>query len=86
VDASPFAEVGRTDSNVGDYIQSFALNDTTNFGLGMAELIVKAAKRTARRDGVIVLKEGLFDAEVCELCVMVGFEERTARVAMDYRS
>jgi hypothetical protein len=78
--------MGRAYANIDHYIQSFALDDTTELGLRMVELIVKAAKRSAGRDGVIVLREGVSDAEVCELCVMVGFEERTARVAMDYRS
>ena len=83
-DAGPFAEMRRTEANVGDYVQSFALDDATELSLRVMELIVEAAKRTAGRDGVIVLKEDLFDAEVYKLCVMVGFEERTARVAMDY--
>jgi hypothetical protein len=84
MDARPLAEMRRADTDVGDNVQGFALYYATELGLRVLELIMKAAKRTAGRDGVIVLKEGLFDAEVYELCVMVGFEERTARVAMDY--
>jgi hypothetical protein len=84
--AGPFAEVGRTDSDVGDYIQSFTLDDTTELGLRVAELIVKAAKRTAGRNGVIVLREGVFDAQVSEFSMVVRFEERAARIAMDQRT
>ena len=47
---------------------------------------MEAAKRFAGRDGVIVLKEGVGDAEVCEFGEVVSFEERAAGVAMDYRS
>lgn len=52
----------------------------------MPQLIVKAAKRSPGGDGVIVLKEGVFDSEVDELGLMVGCEKGAARVAMDYRA
>jgi hypothetical protein len=52
--------------------------------LGVLQLVVEAAERPARGDGVIVLEEGVVDAEVCEFGLMVGFEERTARVPIDY--
>jgi hypothetical protein len=48
------------------------------------QLIVKAAKGSAGGGGVIVLKKSVFDAEVYEFGVVVSFEERAARVAMDY--
>jgi hypothetical protein len=41
----------------------------------MKQLVMKAAKRSARRNRVIVLQEGFFDAEVGEFGVVVGFEE-----------
>ena len=50
----------------------------------MLKLIVKAAERLAGGDGMIVLEENVVDAEVGESAVMVGFEEGTAGVAMDY--
>jgi hypothetical protein len=84
VDAGPVAEMWRTEPDVDDYVQSFALDDTTELGLGVLELIVKAAKSSAGGDGVIVLKEGVVDAEGGELGLVVGFEEGAACVAIDY--
>jgi hypothetical protein len=83
VDAGPVAEMWRTQPDVDDYVQSFALDDTTELGLGVLELIVKAAKSSAGGNGMIVLQEGVFDPQICELGVVVRFEERTAGVAMD---
>src|SRR6266481_712567 len=83
-DARPVAKVRRAEADVDGDIQSFAFNHATELGLGMLQLVVKAAKRSAGGDGVVVLKEGVFDAEVCELSVVVGLEESAARVAMDY--
>jgi hypothetical protein len=48
--------------------------------------IVKAVKSFLGGDGVVVLEEGVLDAEVCEFGVVVSFKERAPRVAMDYRS
>jgi hypothetical protein len=85
-DAGPFAEMWRANSNVGDYVQSFALDYATEFGLWVVELIVKAAKSAPGGDGVIVLQEGVFNADVGEFRVVVGFKESAARIAMDQRT
>ena len=83
-DAGPLAESGRADANVDRNIQGFAFDDATELGLGVQQLIVKAAKSSAGGGGVIVLKKDVFDAEVYEFGVVVSFEERAARVAMDH--
>jgi len=82
-DAGPFAEMGRADANVGDYVESFAFDDATELGLRVVELIVKAAKSSAGRNRVIVLQEDVFDAPISEFRVVIRFEAGAARVAMD---
>jgi hypothetical protein len=76
----------RADANVDSDVQSFALDHTTELSLRVLQLVMKAAKRPAGRNGVIVLKEGVFDSEVREFGLMVGFEEGAARVAINYRT
>ena len=49
------------------------------------QLVVKAPERAFDGAGVVVLKEGMRDAEVGELRLLVGFNEEAARVAMDNR-
>jgi hypothetical protein len=78
--------VRRAHADVDGDIQSFALDNTTEFGLRVAQLVVEAAERSAGGDGVIVLDEGVVDAEVGEFGLVVGFEERAACVAIDYRT
>lgn len=67
-------------------VQSFALDETTELGLGMQQLVVKAAKDSARGERGVVLGEGVVDTEGGESRLVAGFEERAARVAMDYRA
>src|SRR5579859_6028886 len=76
--------MGRAHADVHDDIQRLAFADPTELRLRMLKLIMKAAECLAGGDGVVVLKEGVFDAEVGEFGVVVGFEEGTAGVAMDY--
>src|ERR1700756_5696025 len=83
-DAGPFARVRRADPDVNGDVQRFAFDNATELGLRVRQLIVKAAKSSPGRNGVVVLKESVFDAEVCEFCVMVSFKECAARVPMDY--
>jgi hypothetical protein len=70
--------VRRADTDVQCNVQGFAFDDATEFGLCVLQLIMKAAKRSSRRVRVIVLEEGVFDAEVEEFGVMVRLEERAA--------
>ena len=49
--------------------------------LGVAELGVEAAQRPAHREGVVVLDEGLGDAALAVLLLVVGLEEEAAVVA-----
>ena len=63
----------------------FAFDDPANLRLWMMQLVVKAPERPFDGTGVVVLKEGMRDAEVGELRLMVGFNEEAARVAMDNR-
>ena len=53
----------RGHADVDGDIQSFALDNATELGLGVSQLIVKAAERSAGGDGVIILKEGVLDTE-----------------------
>ena len=85
-DAGPLAKMRRAYADVDSHIQSFAFDDTAELGLRVQQLIVKAAKSSLGGDGVVVLEEGVLDAEACEFGVVVSFKERAARVAMDYRS
>jgi hypothetical protein len=74
----------RAHTDVDGDIQSFALDNATQLGLRLPELVVEAAERSAGGDGVIVLLEGVADTEGGELGLVIGFEERAARVAIDY--
>jgi len=49
-DARPFAKMWRADANVHRDVQSFAFDDATELGLGMLQLIVKAAEGSAEME------------------------------------
>jgi hypothetical protein len=85
-DTGPLAKMRRAHADVDSDIQSFALDNATELGLRMAQLVVEAAKRSAGGRGVIVLKESVVDTEVCEFDLVVGLEEGAACVAIDYRT
>jgi hypothetical protein len=73
----------RTCADIDGDIQSFAFDNATDFSLRALQLIVKAAERSARRDGVVVLDEDVLNTEVCKSGAVVGFDKRAAGVAMD---
>jgi len=85
-DAGPFAKMRRPEANVHGNVQNFAIDHPTELGLRVEKLIVKAAERSLGRSGVVILKEAIPDSEIREFRVVVRFEERAARISMDYRA
>jgi hypothetical protein len=83
-DTGPLAKMRRTYADIDGDIQSFAFDDTAELRLRVLQLIMKAAKRPAGGDGVIVLEEGVCDAEICKSGTVIGFEKRAAPVSMNY--
>src|SRR5258706_5023044 len=83
-DTGPLAEVRGAGTDVDRDIQSFALDNATELGLRVAQLVVEAAKGSEGGNGVIVLKESVVDAEGGESGLVVGFEEGAACVSIHY--
>ena len=83
--ACPFSEVRRANSYINGNVQRFAFRDTADFRLWVTELVVKTAQGSIARMRMVVLNEGIRDAEVGELRLMESFDEEAARVAMNNR-
>ena len=57
----------------------------TSFDIPVPDLVVEAADHPPARTGVVVLDEGLFDAEAGQLGVVVTLQEEAAVVTVDRR-
>jgi hypothetical protein len=57
VESSPFAEVGRVAAEVDGDVPDVAGENTDELALGLAELIVQAAKDALTGEGLVVLDE-----------------------------
>src|ERR1700691_2669581 len=81
--ARPSPEIWRAKPNVESDIQSFALDDSTEPGLRMVQLVVKTAHRAFYGGRVIILNERVGDSERRELVSVICLHEETARITED---
>jgi hypothetical protein len=82
--ARPFTKVRRANSYVYCNVQRFAFHDAADFCLWVT-LLVKTAERPFAGTPMVVLHEGIRDAEVGELRLVEGFDEEVAGVGMNNR-
>src|SRR5579863_7308537 len=82
--ARPFPEVRGADSYVHGNIQRFSFHHAAKLGLGMPQLVMKAAQRALHGTRVVVLDKKISDPQVRILLLVVRLQEEAPRVADDF--
>src|SRR6266849_10227348 len=80
----PFSETWRAQSNINRDVQSVAFDDATEFCLWVTQLVVKPSQGPFSRARVIILDKLACNAEVDELCPLIGFDEKTSAVLVNF--
>jgi hypothetical protein len=85
IEAGPASEVGRVTTEIDGDVPDVPGEDANEFALRMTELVVKAAKDAADREGLIVLREGVREIERGKGVCVEDFGKPAAGVSMAFR-
>lgn len=66
-------------------IENFPGDDAHELTLGILDLVMQAAQYAALRTRLVILDEIDVDAELCQHALVVTFQKKPARVAVDFR-
>jgi len=82
VEAGPLTEVGGVAAEVDGDVPDVTREDADEFALGLAKLVVKAAKHALDGEGLVILDKLSWEAGGLECCLIEYFCEPTATIPM----